>query len=56
MRKWRTPNVLMGKYERTSKDNQNRSYHLLRERKGETSVELLERIVSRKFLENKSSR
>lgn len=36
----------MGKYERTSKDNQNGSYHLLRERKGETSVELLERILS----------
>jgi len=35
----------MGKYERTSKDNQNRSYHLLRERKGETSVELLEQIL-----------
>jgi RNA-directed DNA polymerase len=36
----------MGKYERTSKDNQNGSYHLLRERKGETSVELLEQILS----------
>ncbi len=36
----------MGKYERTSKDNQNGSYHLLRERKGETSVELLEQIRS----------
>jgi hypothetical protein len=30
----------------TSKDNQKWSNHLLRERKGETSVELLEQILS----------
>ncbi len=37
----------MVKYEHNiSKNNQNGSYHLLRERKGETSVELLETILS----------